>query len=99
MWYTPIMKRKMLDIQEYELPITIQEEQEGGFTASCPLWKDCYAQGETIEDAISEISYVASSIIELYKEEDLGIPLKLKKTEKNQGKGFNLNIPLIVSVS
>lgn len=93
------MKKKTLNIQEYELPITINEEKEGGFIASCPLWKDCYAQGETIEEAINEISYVASSLIELYQEEDLKIPLKLKKTEKNQGKGFSLKFPLIVSVN
>ncbi len=93
------MNKKTLDIQEYELPITIQEEKEGGFTAVCPLWKACYAQGETIEEVINEVSYVASSLIELYKEEDLTIPLKLKKTEKNQGRGFSLNFPLIVSVN
>jgi predicted RNase H-like HicB family nuclease len=93
------MNKKTIDIQEYELPVTINEEIEGGFTAYCPLWEDCYAQGETIEEAISEISYVASSLIELYSEEDLEIPLKLKKTEKNQGKGFSLNLPLIVSVN
>lgn len=93
------MKKNTLDIQEYELPITINGEKEGGFIASCPLWKDCYAQGETIEEAINEISYAASSLIELYQEEDLKIPLKLKKTEKNQGKAFSLNFPLIVSVN
>ena len=93
------MNKKTLDIQEYELPITINEEKEGGFVATCTLWKDCYAQVETIEEAINEISYVASSLIELYKEEDLRIPLKLKKTEKNQGKGFSLNFPLIISVN
>ena len=99
MWYTLHMNKKTLDIQEYELPITIQEEKEGGFTASCSLWKDCYAQGETIEEAINEISYVASSLIELYNEEELKIPLKLKKTEKNPGREFNINFPLIVSVN
>ena len=93
------MNKKTLDIQEYELPITIQEEKEGGFTASCSVWNDCYAQGETIEEAINEISHVASSLIELYNEEELKIPLKLKKTEKNQGKEFNINFPLIVSVN
>ncbi|KKP80854.1 MAG: hypothetical protein UR81_C0014G0010 [Candidatus Levybacteria bacterium GW2011_GWB1_35_5] len=93
------MNKKTLDIQEYELPITIQEEKKGGFTASCSVWKDCYAQGETIEEAINEISYVASSLIELYNEEELIIPLKLKKTEKNQGREVNINIPLIVSIN
>lgn len=68
------MKKKTLDIQEYELPITIQEEKEGGFTAFCSVWADCYAQGETIEETINEISYVASSLIELFNEEGLKIP-------------------------
>lgn len=69
-------KNKNLEIQEYELPITITEEKEGGFTAICSAWQDCYAQGQTVEDVINEISYVASSLIELYKEEDKEIPLK-----------------------
>ncbi|MGH7203829.1 MAG: type II toxin-antitoxin system HicB family antitoxin [Candidatus Levyibacteriota bacterium] len=90
---------KRLDIQEYELPITIIEEKEGGFSASCSTWEDCYAQGETIEDVINEISYVASSLIELYKEEDKKIPLKLKNTTQRESKGFSLNLPLIVSIN
>lgn len=93
------MQKKTIDIQEYELPITIQEEKEGGFTAVCSLWEDCYAQGDSVEEVINEISYVASSLVELYKEEDMEIPLKLKKTEKNQSRGFSLNIPLIVAVN
>jgi predicted RNase H-like HicB family nuclease len=93
------MNKKTLDIQEYELPITIQEEKEGGFTASCSLWNDCYAQGDTIEETINEISYVASSLIELYKEEELPIPLKLKKTERSQGTSVHFDFPLIVSMN
>lgn len=92
-------KSKTLNIQEYELPITIQEEKEGGFTASCSVWKDCFAQGETLEEAINEISYVASSLIELYREENMSIPLKLKKETSKASKGFNLSVPLIVSTT
>ena len=91
-------KSKSINIQEYELPITIHEEKDGGFVATCPVWKDCYAQGETIEEAINEISYVATYLIELYKEEDIKIPLKVKKIEKKEKKGFTVTFPLIVSV-
>jgi predicted RNase H-like HicB family nuclease len=56
-------------------------------------------QGETVEDVTNEISYVASSLIELYKEENKKIPLKLKNTTEKESKNFSLNIPLIVSVS
>jgi len=52
--------RKTLSIAEYELPVTIHEE-EGAFIAQCPKWEDCYAQGDTLEEAINEIRYVASS--------------------------------------
>ncbi|HVF69823.1 MAG TPA: type II toxin-antitoxin system HicB family antitoxin [Xanthomonadales bacterium] len=92
-------KNKTLEIQEYELPISIKEEKTGGFVASCPIWKEVYAQGETVEDAISEISYVASSMIELYKEEDIKIPLKIKSKAQKERKGFTLKFPLIVSTN
>ncbi len=68
-------KNKTLHIQEYELPITIHEEKEGGFTAVCSAWKDCYAQGDTLEETVNEISSVASSLIELYQEKGIRIPL------------------------
>lgn len=87
---------KTLNIQEYELPISLQEE-DGAYIATCPVWHDCYAQGDTIEEAINEISYVASSLIELYKEEDITIPLKLNNTARKDPKGFIVNFPLIVS--
>ncbi len=67
-------KKKILTIAEYELPITIEEEKTGGFFASCPVWEDCYAQADTIEEAINEKSYFASSLNELYKEEEMKIP-------------------------
>ncbi len=90
------MKQKTLNLQEYELPITLQEE-EGAYIATCPIWQDCYAQGDSVEEAINEISYVASSLIELYKEEGMTVPLKLKSTTRKEPKGFSVNFPLIVS--
>ena len=56
-------------------------------------------QFATIEEAINEIAYVASSLIELYKEEGMPIPLKLKSTTKKEPYGFTVNVPLIVSSS
>jgi predicted RNase H-like HicB family nuclease len=90
------MKNKTVTLQEYELPIIIHEE-ETGFLATCPVWQDCYAQGDTIEEVINEISTVASSLIELYKEEDMPIPLKLKSTMYKQPEEFTVSFPVIVS--
>lgn len=91
--------KKTINIKEYELPITIQAEKEGGFSASCPVWDDCYAQGESVEEVINEISYVASSLIGLYTEENMDIPLKIKKTEQKETKSFTITFPLITTAS
>ena len=54
------MKKTFININEYDLPIIIKEDEDGGFVANCSIWDDCYAQGDTIEEVINEISYVAS---------------------------------------
>lgn len=86
-----MLKRKVL---EYELPIKIAPQKEGGYVVTCPLWQDCYAQGDTIDEAVLEITAVAQSLIELYKEEGLKIPLKLQK-EKGVTNPFT--VPVIVA--
>ena len=84
------MKRLVL---EYELPIKVTPQKEGGYVATSPYWKDCYAQGETVDEAILEITAVAQSLIELYKEENIKVPLR-HSTERSVSKGFS--IPVIV---
>ena len=66
--------------------------------ASCPIWPDCYAQGETIDEAVLEVMAVAQSLIELYREEDLPIPLE-EVTEKvlETLDSPLLTIPILVS--
>lgn len=66
--------RRLARVFEYELPVKVSKADEG-FFARCPVWPDCYAQGDTVENVINEIVAVAASLIELYKEEDLEVPL------------------------
>lgn len=60
-------------VKEYELPVGIVKDGNG-YLATCRVWKDCYAQGDTIDEAISEITSVATSLIELYEEENKKVP-------------------------
>ncbi len=90
--------QKKLTISEYEFPIEVNQE-DGFFLAKCSKWQDCYAQGDSLEEAINEISYVASSLIELYKEEGLKVPLKLKNIREERTPLIKLNFPLIVSTA
>lgn len=91
--------KKTLTIQEYNLPVVIRKETTGGYVAQCSIWSDCYAQGETIEEVINEISTVASSLIELYNEEGLEVPLTLRKTTQKPANSLTLTFPVIVSTN
>lgn len=90
-------KRKTLTISEYELPVKIEGQKEGGYVAKCEAWSDCYAQGDTVEEAINEISYVASSLIELYQEEGMPVPLQLKSKSEEPAASLSFNFPLVVA--
>jgi len=88
------MLKQTKRVLEYELPIKLQPQKEGGYVVICPKWSDCYAQGDTIDEAILEITAVAQSLIELYKEEGLKIPLK---KQKEKGVANPLTVPVIVA--
>lgn len=77
-----MVKQKRLQVLEYELPIEVEKDPSGGYVAKSPLWSDCYAQGDTLDEVTCEVTSVAASLIELYKEEGLKIPLKKKSTSK-----------------
>jgi len=89
---------RTLTVKEYELPVSVQKEADGGFVAKCPIWNDCYAQGDTLEEAVTELQYVASTLIELYQEEDIKVPLRLLKTSAKPEYKLSFKFPLFVSV-
>lgn len=89
------MLKRTQKVLKYELPVKIEKQKTGGFVATSPVWPDCYAQGDTIEEAVLEITAVAQSLIELSKEEGLVIPLKKLKTEKSIIN--SLTVPIIVA--
>ena len=78
-----MVKAKKLQVFEYELPVKVEKDPSGGFVAKSPVWSDCYAQGDSIDEVTNEIASVAASLIELYKEEGMRIPLKKKASNKN----------------
>lgn len=88
------MLKQTRKVSEYELPIKIDPQKEGGYIVSCPEWSDCYAEGDTVDEAVLEITAVAQSLIELYKDEDLKIPLK---KQKEKGVTNSFTVPIIVA--
>ena len=85
-------KEKVL---QYELPLQIERDSSGGYVASCTTWPDCYAQGDTIDEAVLEVTAVAQALIELSTEEKLPIPLAFGKARSIENTPFT--VPVIVT--
>jgi predicted RNase H-like HicB family nuclease len=50
--------------QAYNYTVLLENESDGGYHAFCPLLKGCHSQGDTVEEAIQNIT----EAIELYIE-------------------------------
>lgn len=85
-------------VKAYELPIEIVQEGDY-FLAACPVWSDCYAQGTTIDDATSEIIAVAATLIELYQEEGVRIPLTQEQSAQTGEKAkLSFSVPIFAAM-
>lgn len=93
--YTTFTMKTTKKVYEYELPIKIEKEN-GGYFAYCPVWSDCYAQGDTIDEVSTEIAAVAQTLVDIYKEKDLSVPLK-KLKERSSGESISFTFPILVS--
>lgn len=48
------MKKKTFFIGN-QFPVIVEEDVEGGYVVTCPVFEGCYSQGETIEEALKNI--------------------------------------------
>jgi len=56
-------------MQKYLLQVIIEQDEDGFFIASCPVLEACYTQGETFEEAMTNIKDVIRMCLEELKEE------------------------------
>lgn len=57
----------------YKLPLVLEPQPEGGYTAICPLLPNLITEADTLEEVIPNVSDALSALIEAYQ--DLGQPL------------------------
>jgi predicted RNase H-like HicB family nuclease len=47
-----------------KLPIFIEKDEDGFYIVECPLFKGCYTQGKTLDEALKNIREVIELILE-----------------------------------
>ena len=74
--------KKKVKVLEYELPLRVEAQSEGGFWATSDALQGVLAEGESVSEAVANAIDVAANIIEIRSEEKLPISLKLLKKSK-----------------
>jgi predicted RNase H-like HicB family nuclease len=58
-------------MEKLHLPILIEIDEDGRYIVSCPLFKGCHSWGESVDDAMRNITEVIEMCLEDTKMESL----------------------------
>ncbi len=84
-------------MRDFTLIVTVEPQEEGGYLAICENIKQCYAEGETYEEAIENLKDVAQICLELDAQRE-GVSLEEFLLQGEQRKKYKLEMPLAVAV-
>ncbi len=54
--------------------LIVEDEEDGGYNVSCPAMRGCHSQGETIEEALTNIKEAIEAYLESLQKDELPIP-------------------------
>jgi len=84
-------------MRNFTLIVTVEPQEEGGYLAICENIKQCYAEGETYEEAIENLKDVAQICLELDAQRE-GVSLEEFLLQGEQREKYKLEMPLAVAV-
>jgi predicted RNase H-like HicB family nuclease len=68
-------------MREYNFTVVVEKDEDGNFIAICPALQGCYADGETLEEALKTIEPVIKMHIESRLEHGESIPEEIFSTQ------------------
>jgi antitoxin HicB len=57
----------------YKVPLLLSPQPEGGFTVTSPLLPELVTEGDTVDEALTNVQDALAAVVEAYQ--DLGRPL------------------------
>ena len=76
------MKSFLAKIKNKQFPVIVEKDEENFYVVECPLFRGCYSQGETLDEALKNIREVIDlcleekenrKILKSYKPQELSI--------------------------
>ena len=59
----------------YKIPLVLSPQPEGGYTVTSPLFPELITEGDTVDEALTNVKDALAAVVETY--EELGRPLPL----------------------
>ncbi len=60
--------------QIYNYTVLLEKESDGGYHAFCPILKGCHSQGDSVEEALENITEAIELYLESLRADNLPIP-------------------------
>ena len=67
-----------------KVPLVFTPQPEGGFTVTSPVIPELLTEGDTLEDAYSNVSDALAAVIELYSEQGRPLPAGVELPDSGQ---------------
>jgi predicted RNase H-like HicB family nuclease len=84
-------------MKNFTLIVTVEPQEEGGYLAICENIKQCYAEGETYEEAVENLKDVARICLELDAQRE-GVSLEDFLLRGEERQRYRVEMPLAVAV-
>lgn len=65
------MRKSSSKIRNHKLPIFVEKDEDGFYVIECPIFKGCFTQGKTLDEALKNIREVIELILEEKESQDL----------------------------
>jgi antitoxin HicB len=66
------------------IPLVFAPQPEGGFTVTSPVLPELVTEGDSLEEAYSNVSDALAAVIELYEEQGRSLPTGIRLPESGQ---------------
>ena len=63
--------KSIASLKDKKFPVIIEKDEDGFYIVECPVFEGCFSQGNTIDEAISNIREVVSLCLEEKSSSDI----------------------------
>lgn len=64
-------KAFLTKIKNNQFPVVVEKDEDGFYVIECPLFRGCYSQGKTLDEALKNIREVIELCLEEKENQDI----------------------------